>query len=299
MKKSFLFLLILSFSLYASNILSYNIYDRTDRVDIMITFDTPYSGIIKQSISNSAISIKLQDATIESAKLKQLSSNFIHSLSITPMAGFTKIVALVPPSIKLSASKTSDSYGLRLRFTKKVASSNINNAKESISLSSLPTKKTNDINQSYYIVVAILIIGIIILFFIKKRITPAQFKEQKQKLNKNNTSWLFKETKVNNTQNNNNNNDVSIRFQKPIDSENSVLMLDFGEQSYLVMMGNSNVLLDRFKDNKPQSQNDFNTILQDRHKELDNFLNPKNKIKEAKEPLQAYKERAATISYEV
>ena len=34
-------------------------------------------------------------------------------------------------------------------------------------------------------------------------------------------------------------------------------------------------LLDRFTDNKPQSQKDFETILQDRHKELDNFLNPK------------------------
>ena len=54
---------------------------------------------------------------------------------------------------------------------------------------------------------------------------------------------------------------VSIRFQKNIDSSNSVVMLDFGEQSYLVLMGASNILLDKFTDNKPVSQEDFETIL--------------------------------------
>jgi len=290
---------LLSLSLNASKILSYNIYDRTDRVDVMITFDTPYDGQIKQSVNNSSISIKLQDASIESAKLKQLSSKFIRSLSITPMSGFTKIVVSVSPSVKLTASKTSDAYGLRLRFSDKVASPKLPNDQEDpVSLSSLPTKKSDGINQSYYIVIAILIIGIIILLFINKRVTPAKYQEKRKELNKNNTSWLFKETNsdMQSSLANSDNSEVSIRFQKSIDAENSVVMLDFAEQSYLVFMGNNNVLLDRFKDDKPQSQDDFNTILQNRHEELDNYLHPKD---EPKEPLQAYKERAASISYEV
>ena len=296
-----LLLFILPFSVYASKILSYNTYDRTDRVDIMITFDTPYDGVIKQGVSNSTISIKLQDASIESAKLEQLTSKFIRSLSITPMSGYTKIVASVPSSTRLSASKTSDSYGLRLRFTDKAASTYTKKSTKqtkSPSLELLPTKKTDDINQSYYIVIAILIVGIIILFFIKTRVTPAKFKEERKKLRQNDSSWLFKETSSDTTTAKTNAVDkgISIRFQKPINDENSVVMLDFGEQSYLVLMGKSNVLLDRFKDDKPQSEDDFNTILQNRHEELDNFLNPKD---ERKEPLQAYKERAASISYEV
>ncbi len=63
-------ILALALSLNAAKILSYNIYDRTDRVDVMITFDTPYDGIIKQSITKSKIIIKLQDASIESEKQK-------------------------------------------------------------------------------------------------------------------------------------------------------------------------------------------------------------------------------------
>ena len=292
----FLLIFTIVLSLNASNILSYNIYDRTDRVDVMITFDTPYSGVIRQSTTESKIIIKLTDAQIESSKLKKISSKFLHSLSITPMAGYTQIVASVPSSTKLKASKTSDAYGLRLRFTNVLSpKAKQNTLANSNLLSSLPTKKSDGIGQSYYIVIGILIIGIFILFFIKKKITP---KTQQKKTN----SWLFKESSSpEQTQNAkqalNTDDNVSIRFQKNIDSNNSVVMLDFMNQSYLVLMGKSNILLDKFTDNKPATQADFETILQNRHQELEDFLQTPNS--EQKEPLQAYKERAASIAYDV
>ncbi len=73
-------------------------------------------------------------------------------------------------------------------------------------------------------------------------------------------------------------------------------MLDFAEQSYLVLMGKSNILLDKFTGNRPVTEDDFNSILQSRHKELDSFLNNDGDYKES---LRAYKEKAASISYEV
>ena len=294
----YLLLFLLPFSLYASKILSYNIYDRTDRVDVMITFDTPYEGVIKQSLSESTITIKLQDASIESAKTKQLSSKYIKSISIVPMIDYTKIIVSVPPSVVLSASKTADAYGLRLRFTSKTTQKPntkvFDKEGNSTPLSVLPTKQDDELTQSYYVVVTILIIGVVILFFIKKRVTPAEFKNKQ-------TSWLFKDTKEAKkdlTSQTTQNHEVSIRFQKTINDENSVVMLDFGEQSYLVMMGKSNILLDKFTDNKPVNQNDFETILQSRHKELNDFLENDTDNVESKEALQAYKERAASIAYE-
>lgn len=289
-----LLLFILPFSLYGSKILSYNIYDRTDRVDVMITFDTPYDGVIKQSINNSTITIKLQDTSIESPKAKQLSSKYMKSITITPMEGYTQIIAEVPPSVNFKASKTSDAYGLRLRFIAMAPSSaNTEESKEvsSTLLGSLPTKKDDDMSQSYYIVVTILILGILVLFYIKKRVSVPQ--DNKKEV----PSWLFKESKeiqkeaVPQTGSSN----VSIRFQKSLNSENSVLMLDFAEQSYLVLMGKSNILLDKFKENRPVTEDDFNTVLQSRHKELDDFLNSGGSTKE---PLQAYKEKAASMLYE-
>ena len=183
--KIYLLVFLLPFSLFASKILSYNIYDRTDRVDVMITFDTPYNGAIKQSNTNSKIILKLENAQIESSKIKKISSKYLHSLTITPMSDYTQIVASVPSYVKLQASKTSDSYGLRLRFIDK---SSIKQ-KEQITtnkspFADLPTKKDEGISSSYYIVVSILIIGILILFWLKRKIA--------RKSNLNEKSWLFK-----------------------------------------------------------------------------------------------------------
>jgi len=295
----FLLILLLPLSIYASKILSYNIYDRTDRVDVMITFDTPYEGVIKQSKSSSKIIIKLEDSKIESSKIKKLSTKFLQSITITPMAGYTQIVASVPSSVRLIASKTSDSYGLRLRFTNRAAA-NSSTPASSNSLNHLPTKSDEGMSQSYYIVVGILIIGIIILFLLKNKITSPSNKK-----NSSSTGWSFNETnsqaeetpapssKALSTDEN-----VSIRFQKKIDDTNSVIMLDFDEQSYLLLMGkgNGNILLDKFTDDKPTTQDDFESILQSRHQELDEFLRV-DKREEPKEALQSYKEKAASLIY--
>lgn len=290
-----LLILLLPLLLNASKILSYNVYDRTDRVDVMITFDTPFDGKIKQSTTSSKIVIKLENTSIESTKTKKLSSKFLNSLSIVPLSNHTQIIAQVPSSsIKLKASKTSDSYGLRLRFTG--ASSNVKNSStKTTSLfetptkstsSPLPTKQTDDISQSYYIVIAILLIGIVILFVLKNKMNIPS------KENKSN-SWLFK---VAGEAKNGSTDTVSIRFQKKIDEKSSVVMLDFVGQSYLVLMGENNILLDKFTDNKPVTQDDFETILQNRHQELDDFLK-EGDTKAEKDPMQIYKEKAASISY--
>jgi len=283
----YILLFILPFSLYASKILSYNIYDRSDRADVMITFDTPYQGVIKESKSKNKIIIKLQDATIESSKTKKVNSNFLHSVIITPMKNQTQILASISPNTRLIASKTSDAYGLRLRFNKKVATQDTPSGFTN-DLSALPTKKDEGISTRYYIVVGILIIGIVILLIVKKKLAAQNQTPKKD-------SWLFnapqKEQPSDSVQENQ--KSVSIRFQKAINSTNSVVMLDFGSESYLVLMGNSNILLDKFQDNIPATQQEFESILQDRNKELEDFLGSN----ETKEPLQAYKERAASLIY--
>jgi len=300
----YLLLLLLPFSLFASKILSYNIYERSDRADVMITFDTPYNGIIKQSKGKNKIIIKLTDADIESSKVKKVHSDFLHSLTITPLENQTQIFATISLNVRLIASKTADSYGLRLRFTKKTTTKKLQNLKEKEpNLSALPTKEPMEISMSYYFVIAALLFAIIILFIIKKRLVNQKANAQK--------GWLFSENraKVQNektvdkehTQMQTNvaeSKDVSIRFQKALDSTNRVVMLDFGNESYLVLMGNSNILLDKFKGNKPNSEDEFETILQERNHLLEDFLASPSEdqlLNSKQSTIDAYKERASLI----
>ena len=301
MIKLFLFFL-LPFSLYASKILSYNIYDRTDRVDVMITFDIPYEGVIKKSRSSSRIVLKLQDASIESSKLKQISSDFLQTLAITPLADHVQLIASISEDVILKVSKTSDSYGLRLRFQKEALSKNTPNdslfqktssTARTQDLSGLPTKKSDNMGQSYYIVVAILIIGIIILFIVNKKIASKNTNASKDVQSNAKT-----QKEIINRVPDASSSEVSIRFQKNIDEQNSVVMLDFMDQSYLVMMGANNVLLDRFSDDKPTSSEEFNVILQEHQQMLDSFLS-KQRQEESQAGVKSYSQKASSISYDV
>lgn len=291
-------LFLLPLSIYASKILSYNIYDRTDRTDVMITFDVPYEGIIKKSKTSSKIIIKLEDASIESSKLKQVSSEYIKTLALTQLSNHVQIVATISDGVELKVSKTADAYGLRLRFQKGALNYSSNAAtaststKQKPSLSALPTKKADDMTQSYYIVITILVIGIIILYVIKRKVTPANTPKDindKKDLNKKTV-----QKGINNIPDTNS-SEVSIRFQKNIDETNSVVMLDFLDHSYLVMMGSNNVLLDRFNENIPSSEEEFNVILQEHQQMLESFLS--NQSQDSESGVKSYSQKASTISY--
>ena len=299
----FIVLLFIPYIIFASKILNYNIYDRTDRVDVMITFDTPFKGIIKQSRKHSKIVIKLYNAEIDSSKIKKLSTKFVHSISITPMFEYTQIVANVPSSVKLLASKTTDAYGLRLRFidSKMVVKKEVHLKEESklpLRLDKLPTKEETVISKSYYLTIGLLFLGIIILFLVKKRVIKSIDK-------KNKNPWLFQENIADTTakeektfvneSSQKNEQTVTIRFQKKLDNSNNVVMLDFGKESYLILLGNGNILLDKFVEEQPNTEKAFEEILQARSMELNQLIKNQQQD-ELKEPLQAYKEKASSIA---
>lgn len=294
-------LLLLPAFLWGAKILSYNIYDRNDRVDVMLTFDTPYEGVLRQNHIGNTFTVKLEEAFIEDPKLKTLTSKYLNKLSITPKEDHTEIIAEVSNDVIMQASKTSDSYGLRLRFMNPSAPANplgTINGSDTASAGALPTKKGNEFEQSYYVVIAILIIGIAILFWLKQNIakrTAAMKHEPK-------TPWLFDkstataETKSapisNSVPLSTDSGGIHIRFQKSLDNSHSVAMLDYGTMSYLVLLGNNTILLDKFQDNVPITQNDFETLLQSKHRELDGYF----QLAPAQdEVFDAYKEKASGV----
>lgn len=274
----FFLLLLLPCFLFGSKILSYNIYERSNRVDIMLTFDTPYEGRLSQIRQDDKIVLKLEDASIEAPKIKNINTSYLHKMTITPINAHTEIILETASNIAMNVSKTSDAYGLRLRFNKEAAAgkNEIKKTDPAAGTASLPTKKANDFNDSYYVVIAILLIGILIMLWLKKKmgVTPTKGK----------TPWLFKGGAKK--------EGISVRFQKPLDPKNRVVMIDYEGQSYLVVIGNSNVLLDKYKGNKPvTSQSEFDKLLDENKTELDSYLRLDNAAEV--EPLESYKEKAS------
>lgn len=291
-------LLLLPAFLWGAKVLSYNVYDRNDRVDVMLTFDTPYEGVLRQNRHNDTVVIKLEEASIETPKVKNINSKYLNKLTIAPQGENIEIVALVSPEVSMQASKTSDSYGLRLRFMRPAANNGAAEqtppVDEAAVTTGLPTKSGSEFEQSYYVVIAILVIGIGILFWLKQNIAKRAATIQSEPK----TPWLFnkkgaaeaKSSPVSPIKTSGEMGGVHIRFQKSLDATNSVAMLDYGTMSYLVLLGNNTLILDKFQDNVPITQNDFETLLQSKHRELDSYFQLAPVQDEA---FDSYKEKAS------
>jgi hypothetical protein len=296
MKTIIALFLLLSPLLWGSKVLSYNIYDRNDRVDVMLTFDTPYEGVLRQNRQNDTVIIKLEGAYLEAPIIKSVNSKYLKKISIAPQGEQIEITANTSANVTMQASKTSDSYGLRLRFMNAAASNQSTETPpvDEATVGGLPTKSDTEFERSYYVVIAILVIGIGILFWLKQNIAKRTATMQNEPKN----PWLFaKAPKTPTTPpatplaaSTDMGGGVHIRFQKTLDPSHTVAMLDYGTQSYLVLLGNNTLLLDKFQDNIPITQNDFETLLQSKHRELDGYfqLTPTQD-----EPFDSYKEKAS------
>lgn len=276
MKKILFFLLATSYML-ATNLLTYNIYDRSDRVDFMLSFDSPYDGQIYQEKQSNSVTLKLSDLNYNKIIKKDINSKILQKMMIVPDKNFLKIVIKSKNPIALVASKTTDGFGLRIRV-KKI---NIKNQNSNLSqVKALNNKNLNLIHQDensldirYIMVVAILFILLIFMFWIRKKMPLRNSSSNKK-------SWLFKISNANSQ-------DIRILHRKQIDAKNSVILLEFENMKYLVMSGSSNLLLDTFGDKELRNSGEFEKVFEDNRKKLDDYL----KIQDEK--LENYKEKAS------
>jgi len=273
MKHIFL-LLLFTLSLFASKILNYNIYDRSDRVDIMLTFDIPYEGVISEQTTNHKIIVKLSDTTIEEAKIKKINSDFLTKLTILPMNHATQIIAQVPDEVKLVASQTSDKYGLRLRFKKRETVLDKKVSATEDTLKNLHTKKDFEVSPNYIIAMVTLILLVIIMFYLKRRLPNA----------KNGKKSSFLSLKVGSFSKDLK-DDVNIKFQKSIDANNKIVMIEYNNLSYLVIIGNTNIIIDKFEDGNPvQNMGQFNQVLEKEKDKIEDLLKRDTQTENYEEP---------------
>ena len=263
MKKILIFLLLISFA-NSANLLTHNIYERSDRVDVMLSFDSPYEGKISQKRGANITTLTLSDLTYDKLIEKNINSVILQAITIEPNKDSINVILKSKNSIAVIASKTIDGFGLRIR-TKPITNTTqkqVRSTTQSSKTTPLSTKPSEDLVDGRYLsVIFLLSIMVIFMFWIKKRVTKksAQVKTKK--------SWLFKENNKNLPS-----GEVSVLHQKQIDNTNSVVLLEFENRKYLVMTGSSNVLLEKFSKDDIKNDNDFEKAFEDNRKKLDEYL---------------------------
>ena len=278
MKNLFIFLLLTSFA-SSANLLTYNIYERTDRVDIMLSFDSPYEGKISQKRGENITTLTLGDLTYDKLVEKNINSDILQAITLEPNKDKINIILKSEGKIAVIASKTIDGFGLRIRAKPIVVTTT--KAEEKISTldvkTPLRTKPSESLVDGRYLsVILLLAVMVIFMLWLKKKVLLKNSKMKSQ------NSWLF-----NSSNSNLASVEVSVLHKKQIDKTNSVVLLEFQDRKYLVITGSSNVLLERFSKDDIKDDSDFDKAFEDNRKKLDEYL----KIQQEEEQKSDYRSK--------
>lgn len=262
----------------ASNLLTYNVYERSDRVDVMLSFDAPHEGSISQKNDTTSITLTINDLGYDKMIEKSINSGIIQELAIVPEKNNTlKVVLKSDKRISVVASKTVDGFGLRIRSSIMQAPTQSSEA-VTTALPTSTTSATDFVDTRYIIVIVVLLLLLVLMFWIKKRLGIQTIKPAKA--NSGGKSWLFN-PKTGGQQ------EVTLLHKKQIDNQNSVVLFEYGSIRYLVMTGNSNVLLEKFQNGEVKDDNDFEKVFEENRRRLDDYL----KLQDTK--LNTYKNKAS------
>jgi len=263
-------------SLFSANLLTYNVYERSDRIDVMLSFDSPHEGSISQKNDASSITLSINDLHYDKMVEKSINSAIIQELVIIPDNNSLKVTLKSDKKISVIASKTVDGFGLRIRGSIMQASAQapINAPVATTNPSSSSVEELLD--TRYLLVMGVLILLVGIMLWVRKRMNSSV----KNASTNGGKSWLFNpKTGVS--------KEVTLLHKRPLDNQNSVVLFEYGDIKYLVMTGNTNVLLEKFQHGEVKDNSDFEKVFEENRRRLDEYL----KLQDTK--LNTYKNKAS------
>ncbi len=213
----------------------------------MLSFDKPYLGKISKKEDENSTILMLDDLKLEKSITKEVNSNLIKQIQILPYKEQIFIKVETTKAYTLEASKTIDNFGLRIRVKPKLAQTLGIKAKE------YQTRDETDISGSFLKVMAILAFLFLLLYILKRWI---------QNKGEPTNSWLFQKDEKQN---------IKVLTQKVLDRQNRAVLLEFNEKKYFIILGNSNLLLEKFESNQTDDE-EFEQILDDKSRRLDKML---------------------------
>jgi len=204
--------LIIFFStfLYAASLINVNFFPHKRFVDILLSLDEKFNGrVVKISKNQYFISNVLSTRTIE----KSFNNDFLEKVIIYPYENGIKLIIYPKTNIYTSAALTPEGYGIRFRIRSSLVK------KEA----PLVPKEIKKIDYYVYVLLfgLLFFLALLIIFLRKKR------------------NYLAPNTNLN----------VKVVFQRYLDQNNRLILLEFNKRRYLLIIGNNNVVLDVFDSN--------------------------------------------------
>ncbi|HEB9347759.1 TPA: hypothetical protein RZK39_000958 [Campylobacter coli] len=260
-----LLLSILALPLFAAELISYNIYDRNDRVDLMLSFDSAYGGKISQKKEKNLTLLTFSDLKYSKEELKSLNSGLVDKISISSKDNNTYIMLQNKQPVSLELSSINDKFGVRIRAVQQGKES-INPEQNNLSANEEPilnSKKTSLEGYdytNYILVMLVLFILLIVLWWLKRTLA-------------------FKNTGIS--------RDFHVVFQRFLDKNNQLIVFEYASKRYTMIVGNSNIVLEEteISDYEPKttekSEKNFDSFFEENKKRIQNLIEQRQKNKKS------------------
>ena len=243
--------LILGVLLFGANLINVNFFEGKNKLDILFSLDDMFKGKVKQLSKSSYI---ISGINTDKIIQKEFKKNFINSIIISPEKNGVKIDITSNSEFKTSVALTPDGYGVRFRITNAnpVQKTNI----QDNDIKKISANRQGLDTVSYILGIIILIILAFILWYVKKKaVHLPKLKE-----------------------------DMKVLAQKPVDAKNKVVLFEYQNRKYLMLIGNTNVLLDVFADDIPVPKNEvqFDEMLKlsKKYDNIEKYIQNAEKLKE-------------------
>lgn len=247
MKRIFFFLL-LALPLWGVNLIDYNIYDRNDRVDLMLSFDGVYEGKISQNKNDNFTLLTLENLKSKN-ELKTLNSKLVEKIQITYKEGKTFIMFQNKEKLDFSISSINDKFGIRIRALpegKILSEKKTSVLENNQTLSQTKTSSLEGYDYTNYILVMLVLI---LLLFIM---------------------WRLKKTTRGDSRN------FHLKFQRSLDRNNQLMVFDYENKRYVLIVGASNLLLESKEVPKEETLNEkeknFDSFFEENKRKIQNLI---------------------------
>ena len=243
--------LIFGVLLFGANLINVNFFEGKGKVDVLLSLDETFKGKVRQISENSYLFTGIRtDKVIQ----KEFKKSFINSIIISPEKNGVKIDITADSTFKTSVALTPDGYGVRFRIVnnKPLQKTDAQNT----DLKALSADRQSLDTVSYIVGITVLIILAFVLWFLKRKaVHLPKLKE-----------------------------DMKVLAQKPVDTKNKIVLFEYQNRKYLMLIGNTNVLLDVFADDIPVPKNEvqFDEMLKlsKKYDNIEKYIQNAEKLKE-------------------
>jgi len=256
----FLLLFFLALPLCSVELVGYNVYDRNDRVDLMLSFDNAYNGKISQKKEKNLTLLTFSDLKYSKNELKELNSKLVDKISISSKNNNTYIMLQNKENIHLELSSINDKFGVRIRAVEQAnAQAPALNSTQDL----MPKPKSTSLEgydyTNYILVMLVLLILLLGL-------------------------WWFKRTMI--YKNNKLSKDFTMIFQRFLDKNNQLVVFDHANKRYTMIIGNSNVLLESAELSEEQkyseqTEKNFDSFFEENKKRIQTLIEQRKEGKKS------------------